>query len=234
MRFLNFWRSVLGKIVLVAAPIVFFVVFSITTNFSTDILFMDLAYSLGRMIIAFLIAAAFGWVGAIAFYGGKRGAVALPIFDVLQSFPTFAALPLAVSFFGPSNTTVIVFLVLTIIWPIFFAIISAMKLVKTDWREAVEINGLSNFSYLRYFIVPVSLPSLIAGSIVGIGEGWEALIATEIIVKPYLGLGNFFQRFVNNPMVTIMGIIGFLLIIYSVNKLVWLPLLEWSHHSLEE
>lgn len=234
MRFIKFWRTLFGKIVLIALPVVFFVTFSLISKFSLDNLFLDLSSSLARITVAYFIAAILGWLGAVFFYRGSKAAVALPVFDVLQSFPTFAALPMAVSVFGPSNTTVIVFLVLTIIWPIFFSIISAMKLVKAEWREAVEINGLKGSTYLRYFIIPVSLPALVAGSIVGIGEGWEALIATEIIVKPEGGLGNFFRLYVTNPGVTAIGIVGFLLIVYSINKIIWLPLLEWSHHRLEE
>ncbi|HYU64644.1 MAG TPA: hypothetical protein VEK36_00025, partial [Candidatus Paceibacterota bacterium] len=102
----------------------------------------------------------------------------------------------------------------------------------SDWQEAVAVSGLSGSAYVRYFLWPVSLPGLITGSIVGLGDGWEALIATEIIVRIKTGVGSFFQSFANNPTMTFFGIFGFLLLIFSINKLVWLPLLEWSHQLL--
>lgn len=170
----------------------------------------------------------------MAFYRGRRALVALPIFDVLQSFPTFAALPLAVAAYGPSSTIVIIFLVLAIIWPIFFSTLSSLKLVKKDWGEAVAVAQLKGWRYLWHFLVPVSIPGAITGSIVGLGDGWEALIATEIIVNVKKGTGVFFQQFSTHPQIIVFGILGFLAVIFSINKLLWLPLLEWSHKRMEE
>src|SRR5205823_1126122 len=114
-------------------------VFSFITGLSPERLVFDVAQSFWRLLIAYLAAAAIGWLMAVCFYRGKRAIVALPIFDVLQSFPTFAALPLAVFFWGKSNFTVIFFLVITIIWPVFFSILSSLKLIKHEWQEAVEV-----------------------------------------------------------------------------------------------
>jgi ABC-type nitrate/sulfonate/bicarbonate transport system permease component len=171
---------------------------------------------------------------AVAFFRGKRALVALPVFDVLQSFPTFAALPLAIYFWGPSNFTTIFFLIFTIIWPIFFAILSSLKLMKHEWDEVAEIYGLTGKEYLKKFLIPVSVPGLITGSIVGLGEAWEAVVATEIIVGMQSGLGPFFQSFAANSGVTVFGILGFLILIFSINKIIWIPLLDWSHSFIEE
>jgi hypothetical protein len=60
------------------------------------------------------------------------------------------------------------------------------------------------------------------------------LVATELIVKIKPGLGGFFEMFSHNLPVTALGILGFLIFIFSINKLAWLPLLEWSHRKMEE
>ncbi len=216
----------------VAIPFIFLLFFSRIAHIQTVFLFESIFVSVLRLAIAYLIAVSLGWILAALLYRGKRAAVALPFFDVLQSFPAFAALPLAVVVWGATNFTVIFFLVIAVIWPIFFAIISSLKLIRSDWQEAVAVSGLSGSAYVRYFLWPVSLPGLITGSIVGLGDGWEALIATEIIVRIKTGVGSFFQSFANNPTMTFFGIFGFLLLIFSINKLVWLPLLEWSHQLL--
>lgn len=75
---------------------------------------------------------------------------------------------------------------------------------------------------------------LITGSIIGLGEGWEALVATEIIVESRAGVGEFFTRFVSSSGITMFGILGFLVCIFSINALIWLPLLAWSHRRMEE
>ncbi len=197
-------------------------------------LFFNIGISFWRLLIAYLIAAFLGWLLAVSFYRGRRANVALPVFDVLQSFPTFAALPLAVHFWGQSDSTTIFFLVITIVWPIFFSILSSLKLIKHEWEEAVQVMDLRGIDYLRHYLIPVSVPGLITGSIVGLGEGWEALVATEMLVEMKTGLGPFFQAWSHDVRITTFGILGFLLLIFVMNKLIWIPLLEWSHHRLED
>ena len=223
-----------ATLLIILAPFVFLLVFADSYNIPSAQLFTEIFLSFYRMVIAYLIAAILGWVFAISFFRGRRASVALPIFDVLQSFPTYAALPLAVAFLGESDTTVIIFLTLAIIWPIFFSIISSLKLVRHDWEEMVEVMNIGRIDYLRYYLIPMSMHGLITGSIIGLGDGWEALVATEIIVGIKNGLGGFFNRYSTNVAVTIFGITGFLFIIFSINKLIWSPLLEWSHKKLEE
>lgn len=221
-------------LIVVILPFLFLFFFSRITHIASSVLFEDVLVSSIRLLIAYIFAALFGWLLAISFYHGKRSTIALPVFDVLQSFPTFAILPLAAYIWGVSNITVIFFLIITIIWPILFSIISSLKLIKNDWEEATEILDLRGFAYLKYFLFPVSLPGLITGSIIGLGEGWEALVATEMIVGTRPGLGDFFQAYSHNPTITALGITGLLLIIFSVNKLIWLPLLRWGHDTMEE
>ncbi len=215
-------------------PFVFLLFFARYAHLATDALLAAVMISTWRLIIAYCVAATLAWIMAVTFYHGARATISLPIFDVLQSFPTFALLPVATFLWGPSNVTVILVLIITVIWPIFFSIISSLKMLKHDWQEAATIADLTGWDYLRYFLWPVTVPGLISGSIVGIGNGWEALIATEIIVGLRTGLGEFFQAFAANPQITALGVLGFLILIFTINKLLWLPLLEWSQHETEE
>lgn len=223
-----------ATLAVLAAPFLFLLVFSRLGHIATGELFQDVFVSCLRLAAAYAIAAVLAWIGAVAFYRGKRSVIALPIFDVLQSFPTFAALPVATLIWGVSEGTVIALLVFTIIWPILFSVLSSLKLMKRDWEEAAEIAGWRGWQYCRRFIWPVSAPGLVTGSIIGLGEGWEALVATEIIVRTPSGLGDFFQTFSHDPTMSAFGILGLLILIFSVNKLIWLPLLAWSHELTEE
>lgn len=227
------WHMIM-TVFLVVTPVVFFLLFAKMTNITIYTLFTDIGISLIRMIIAFIISIILGWGLAVLFYHGKSSIIALPIFDVLQSIPTFAALPLAVMYWGKSSTTVIFFLVLAMIWPILFSVISSLKLIKNEYQEAIKIYGLKGWKLIRYFTFPASVPGLITGAIVGLGEAWEAIIATEIIIGMNTGLGPFFKSFANNPKITTFGIFGLLMIIFSINKIFLLPLLDRSHLLVEE
>jgi NitT/TauT family transport system permease protein len=233
-RIYTTWRHLFITFFIVGAPFLLLLIFSKVVHVAVGDFLAETGVSFLRLGAAYLIAALLAWVFAVSFYKGKRALFFLPLFDVLQSFPTFAALPLAIYFWGASNFTVIFFLVITVIWPIFFTVVSSLKLIKREWEEAAAIFGLRGFAYLRKFLLPVSIPGFITGSIIGLGEGWEALVATEIIVGLKNGLGGFFKSFSTNPTITAFGIFGFLLFIFAVNKLIWLPLLERSHRRMEE
>lgn len=227
-------KHLLVTLGIVALPFVFLLWFSRFSGIATGRLFSDIGISLIRLIIAYVVSVVIAWTLAVAFYRGKQSVVALPTFDVLQSFPTFAMLPVATIAFGKNNTTVIFFLIVTVIWPILFSIISSLKLIKHDWEEAAEISGMRGVDYLKHFLWPISIPGLIMGSIIGLGEGWEALVATEIIIQTQTGLGHFFGNYATNIQITTLGVLGLLILIFSINKLIWLPLLEASHKRMEE
>lgn len=229
----NKWH-LLATIFIIATPFIALLIFSKITQITFSSLTGNLLLSIFRLLVAYFIALVLAWLFALASYKGKFSHIALPIFDVLQSFPSFAAMPIAVYFWGSSNVTIIFFLIITVIWPILFSIISSLKLIKHEWEEVVEITGLKGFNYFRYFLLPISIPGIITGSIIGLGEGWEALVGTEMIVNSKNGIGPFFQKFSNNAEITAFAILGLLLIIFLANKLIWLPLLEWSHKEMEE
>lgn len=194
-----------------------------------------LSVSAIRLLIAYCISVLLAVILGITLSRGKVGAFFLPVFDVLQSFPTFALLPLAVHFLGADDLTVIFFLVITLIWPILFAIISALKLVRGDWEEAANIFGATGLKKLFYFILPISYPGIITGSIVGLGEGWEAVVGAEIIVGLQTrGLGAFFTQNGASGRLVFFGVTALLLCIFTLNKIIWLPLLEKSHKLLSE
>lgn len=218
----------------IVVPFIFLLLFARLTTLTVTELFTDFSISIVRLLAAYSIAVILAWMCALLFSTGKRSHVALPVFDVLQSFPTFALVPLAVLSFGPSNTTIIFFLVITIIWPLLFSTVNALKLVKKEYWEVADIYGLRGWKRLRYFLLPASIPGVVTGSIIGLGEGWEALVATEIIMKTDAGLGSFFQSNSSDMWITSLGIILLMLIIFSVNRLVWTPVLARVYNRMQE
>ncbi len=166
---------------------------------------------------------------------GRLGKIFLPFFDVMQSFPSFAMLPLVVKVLGASDATVIFFLIVTIMWPMLFAVISSQKLIREDWEEAATIFGATGWKRFTKFLLPISYPGIVTGSIVGLGEGWEAVVGAEIIAGlKQQGLGTFFSTNSESTTAILFGVTALLLFILSLNKIIWLPLLERSHQLLTE
>lgn len=237
-RYLKIYKRrihILWAFLIVLLPFIFILFIDSLTAEAKVSFIGDLLASAVRLIVAYIISLVIAVVLGVTLSRGKLGTFMLPLFDVLQSFPTFAMLPLAVATFGPSETTVIIFLIITVIWPMLFAIISSQKLIKAGWEEAATVYGAVGWKRVVYFALPIAAPGIVTGSIVGLGEGWEAVVGAEIIVglKDH-GLGNFFSSNSSAGHAVFFGVMALLLFIFALNHIIWLPLLEKSHKMLTE
>jgi ABC-type nitrate/sulfonate/bicarbonate transport system permease component len=225
-------RHLLLAFAMLLLPLFALLIFSFITDINFENAVFDLLISMWRLGVAFIIATTIAWLLVVTVIGSRAEGAALALFDVLQSLPTFVILPLGIYYFGQSERTIILFLVITIVWPIIFSIVSSLKQVNRSWREAVTVSRLRGFNYIRYFLFPVTTPGITTGAIIGLGDGWEALIATELLLHTKTGLGPFFASFSTNTTMTLFGVLIFLSIIFTLNKFIWLPLLEKSHRMI--
>ncbi len=227
-------RHLIAAFAIILLPLAGLFVFSIVSGIELSTVLYDLGVSTVRLFIAFVISMILAWGLVVWLVRGKTSAPTLAAFDVLQSVPSFALLPVAVHIWGPGTYTIIFFLIITVIWPIIFSIVSALKQVDKSRAEAVIFSRIRGWDYVRYYLLPLTAPGIVTGAIIGLGEGWEALIGTEIILNTPHGLGAFFQSFSNSSSMTLFGVLVLLSIVYTINKFVWLPLLERSHELVEE
>jgi ABC-type nitrate/sulfonate/bicarbonate transport system permease component len=228
------YKHLIAGFSIILIPLSGLFAFSLVSGIDLYTVLSDLGISAVRLFVAFVISIVLAWGLVVLLVRGKTSTPAVAAFDVLQSVPTFALLPVAVHVWGPSNTTIIFFLVITVIWPIIFSIVSALKQVQRSRTEAIIVSRIKGWNYVRYYLLPLTAPGIVTGAIIGLGEGWEALIGTEIILNTSRGLGSFFQSFSESSSMTLFGVLIFLTIIYAINKFVWLPLLEKSHELVEE
>jgi ABC-type nitrate/sulfonate/bicarbonate transport system permease component len=211
----------------------FLIVLSMVVNFSSldgKTLLSGFIVSLIRTSISYLIAASLAIIIALIITSNKvLEDLFLPVFDVLQSFPSFALFPVLVTAMKNSPETVIItVLSVTMIWPILFSIIGGIKNRREDWEEAATIFGAVGYKRLVHFTIPELLPSIITGSIVGWGEGWEFIIGAELLVKTNLGIGSYLGVLGENRdnFALAFGIAVLLVLLFIINKLLWLPLLN--------
>ncbi len=162
-------------------PLVALSTFSLVSGIAFSVVINSLFVSSLRLFISFVFATVIAWLLVVWLIRGRTASPALALFDVMQSIPTFTILPLAVHFFGNQEWIIILFLIITIIWPIIFSIVSSLKQAERSWEEAVVMTRIKGFSYIRYYLLPLTTPGIVTGAIIGLGDGWEALIATERI-----------------------------------------------------
>ena len=192
--------------------------------------FIGFAYSLARVTAAYLVAFVLALALALLMSANLWVEnLLLPILDVMQSFPSFALFPvLVVALARFPEIVIVTVLALEIIWPILFAVVGGLKNRREDLEEAATIFGATGWKRLRYFTLPELAPAIVTGSIVGWGSGWEFIIGAELLVTVHRGVGYYLGVLGNghqNALLAI-GIVLLMLLLFIINKLIWLPLLH--------
>ncbi|MBI3380158.1 ABC transporter permease subunit [Candidatus Gottesmanbacteria bacterium] len=161
--------------------------------------------------------------------------ISLPLLDALQSFPAFSLLPLLIVWFGKTDIVIIIILVIEMVWPLLFTILSGQKQIRQDLIDASHAFGATKLKYVLYVLFPLLFPAIITGSIVAWGEAWETIIAAEIIVA-LPGVGTYLSEngTSTNSHILAIGIFLLLLILFILNKYIWLPLLTMSTKYQQE
>jgi len=191
--------------------------------------------SLVRVVIAYFIALAIAIFTALTVTSSKvLESAFIPILDALQSFPAFALFPLLIVWFGRTAPVIIIILVIEMVWPILFTVLTAKKQIREDLIEAAHAFDVRGYNFLKWVLFPLILPGIVTGSIVAWGEAWETIIAAEIIVS-ISGVGTYLSTVAStNPKQMVIGIGLLLLLLFLLNKYIWLPLLNRSTKYQQE
>ncbi len=193
----------------------------------------SLTLSLFRLIVAYAISLIVATLIAVVISDNKIGDSLIPVFDLMQNLPSFALIPLFVLWLGYTNLMTIVFAATSILWPILFYMLHALKTANKDREDAAKIFGATGLKKILFFSLPTAFPAAVTGSIVGFSIGWEAIIGVEII-----GLSNGIGPFINNSTnqgnkSLILGLSALLLVVFLINRFIWMPLLKKSQSYAE-
>jgi ABC-type nitrate/sulfonate/bicarbonate transport system permease component len=107
----------------------------------------------------------------------------------LQGISGIAWLPLAIIWFGFSHTTTLVIVIYTLIVPIIFNTMIGVRAIPENYVLALRSLGAGRLRLATDVYLPGALPSIVVGLRLGMGYGWRALIAAEMLVRKG-GLGD--------------------------------------------
>ena len=211
------------------------ILFGYFNNVAWGTLVTAVLHTTYRLIIAYLIALVLGILIGLLVGSSSLIDALFPVFDILQNIPSFALIPFFIYFFGYTDQMIILFAVSSIVWPILFAILSAIKSAHSDLNDAAAIFGASGLKRIFFYLAPLSFPAILTGSIVGIAIGWEAVIGAEIIVNA-AGFGSFIRNASTTGIdqASVAGMLVILLIVFVINRLIWTPLLLESSRRYAE
>ena len=146
--------------------------------------------SLARIGLGFVIGLAAGIVLAIATAASKWfNTLFKPLLGMIRATPVSSFIILALIWM--SNVRVVVFIVFLMVMPIIWANLHE-GINKTD-RQLLEMGKLFRFGrykMIRWIYLPSLSPFLVSAVTTGLGLGWKAGIAAEVLSTPSSSLGK--------------------------------------------
>jgi len=168
-----------------------------------------------------LIGLPLGFLVASSFWARR---LTWPLLLFFQAIADIAWLPIVIVWFGFSLTAVTFVIVYTIVFPLILAVVAGVEQVPTELVRAARSLGAGRFRVFVEVIVPGALPSVASGIRTGLGYGWRALIAAEIIVGTSgVGFMMFDARRVGDVSEVFLGMIVLGVLWYAVDALVLAP-----------
>jgi taurine transport system permease protein len=147
-----------------------------------------------------------------------------PLLLFFQAIADIAWLPIVIVWFGFSLTAVTFVIVYTIVFPLMLSVVAGVDQVPQEFVRAARSLGASRFRVFTEVIVPGSLPSVASGIRTGLGYGWRALVAAEIIVGTSgIGFMMFDARRVGDVSEVFLGMIVLGILWYALDALILAP-----------
>ncbi|MDR7419726.1 MAG: ABC transporter permease [Armatimonadota bacterium] len=141
-----------------------------------------------------------------------------PIVVFFQAIGDIAWLPILLIWFGFTLTTMTFVIVYTVVFPIIFNTALGVRTIPQEMIRAAQSLGASRYRVLWEVLVPGALPNIITGLRNGLGYGWRALIAAEIIVGTSgIGFMMFDARRAGSVVEMILGMIVLGVLWYAVD-----------------
>jgi ABC-type nitrate/sulfonate/bicarbonate transport system permease component len=196
-------------------------------------LFLDVIFSLKRVLVGFFIAAITG-IPLGLFLGINKNVreVLSPIINFIRPIPPIAWIPLAILWFGVGDHLSYFITMIAAFFPIFLNTLSGVDNVSKQHLDVAKCFGATKFMILIHVIIPASLPHILSGIRVGLGFAWMAVVAAEMVTS-FNGLGYLItvgQQLLRLDQVIVgmitIGLLGLLmdnLIVLIKNKFV-----KWS------
>lgn len=142
-----------------------------------------------RVLYAFVFAFGIGIPAGMALGLNRFVRVAFePFLNFFIAIPGLAWVPLSILWFGLNDKAISFILFTSMISPMIYNTFQGVRMIPKPLTHAVQSLGGGKLEVLRSVVVPGMLPSLVTGVRLGVGNGWRALVAAEMIVATN-GLG---------------------------------------------
>ena len=137
--------------------------------------------SLQREAIAFVYASVAIPIGLALGWSRRLALMIEPVFEMLRPIPPIAWIPLAILWFGIGDLQNQFIIFLGIFFPLLINTVAGVKNVEPNLIRAARCLGASQMAVLWKVVFRAALPHIVTGVRIGLGVGWMALVAAELV-----------------------------------------------------
>lgn len=153
------------------------------------VLFMHILDSLKRVLLAVGAATVLGVPLGLAMGWSKRfRAVVDPLLEFIRPIPPLAWIPLSILWFGIGDLQIVYIIFLAAFFPVVLNSLAGARDVDAYLVRAGLSLGARPRELFLTVVLPAALPHIFTGMRIGLGIGWMALVAGELVAAPS-GLG---------------------------------------------
>lgn len=151
------------------------------TLWKDGLLMGDIAASLQRAAVGFLIGGAVGVAAAVITANTKAGRNLLqPVLRLLSPIPTIGLVPLAILWFGLGESSKTLVIALGVFVPVWISSHAGLASTPQDYLQAARCLGASRTQTLVRIILPEAAPDIVAGLRVGAAMAFVLIVVAEM------------------------------------------------------
>lgn len=144
-------------------------------------LFRNLRDSITREFVAFLWATVAIPIGIAMSWWAWVEEQLDPVLEILRPVPPLAWIPLSILWFGIGDAQNEFIIFLGIFFPILLNTITGVKGIEPNLIRAARCLGAPEWKILWRVAFKAALPQIMTGIRIGLGVGWMALVAAELV-----------------------------------------------------
>ena len=207
-------------------------------SFSQAEFWQGFVASLSRNFTGYAIGASLGVAFGVAL-GTTRWVNWLfaPGFNVLRQVSLFAWLPLISTFLGYGNGAKILFISLSVFYPVALHSLEGVSSISAKYSEVARVYQFPKLYTYRKLILPAASPQIFVGLQLGLIFAWLATVGSEFLLANYgVGLVNLVirgrEQFIVSLIILGMLTIGFVgVILNSILSRIERKVLRWQQRS---
>ena len=104
-----------------------------------------------------------------------------PVIELLRPIPPLAWIPLSILWFGIGDTQNQFIIFLGMFFPILINTFTGVRSIEPNLIRAARSLGANERNVLRRIVFKAALPQIVTGIRIGLGVGWMALVAAELV-----------------------------------------------------